>query len=153
MTSVNGNTEAEHIAMLLDLVTRRLRRDLNELAEPRYPALGGSHFRLLQIIPAGGARVTDLAERAAMTKQALGQLVDQLEQGGYVESVRMPADRRVRLVRRTAAGEEAVVSALRTIERLEERWRTEVGDRAYTTMRKALRELVETEVRALQAKV
>jgi DNA-binding MarR family transcriptional regulator len=158
MSGVNGKSElaaeppAEHIAMLLDLASRRLRRDLNRLADQldtRYPQLRGSHFRLLQIIPAGGARITDLADMAAMTKQSLGEFVDHLEQHGYVESVRLPADRRVRLVRRTAAGDAAVADALRTIARLENHWRDELGERRYTTMRAALRELVEADVAAL----
>jgi DNA-binding MarR family transcriptional regulator len=152
MSSVNGNSpaEREHLAMLIDLVGRRLRRDLQALAAdaaPQYPDLRGAHFRLLQIIPAGGARITDLAELAAMTKQALGQLVDHLERTGYVESVRMPDDRRVRLVRRTKAGDEAVASALDLIARLEASWRAELGERRYATMRNGLRELVGDQVK------
>src|SRR6266508_451968 len=158
MSGVNGISElateppAEHIAMLLDLASRRLRRDLNRLADQldmRYPELRGSPFRLLQIIPAGGARITDLADMATMTKQSLGEFVDHLEEHGYVESVRLPADRRVRLVRRTAAGDAAVADALSTIARLENHWRDELGERRYTTMRATLRELVEADVAAL----
>jgi hypothetical protein len=41
-----------------------------------------------------GARITDLAERAQVTKQTAGFLVDQLERAGYVRRVPDPRDAR-----------------------------------------------------------
>lgn len=54
--------------------------------------LRGRQARLLQLIPPGGLRISDLADRASTTKQALGQLVDVLQRGGWVDSGRDPAD-------------------------------------------------------------
>jgi DNA-binding MarR family transcriptional regulator len=149
MTLVNDiSAKEEHIAMLLEFANRRLRRDLNRAGGPRYPTLRGSHFRILQLIPDGGSRVTDLAERALMTKQALGQLVDHLQSEGFVESLQLPQDRRVRLVRRTAKGTEARNIAIEVIANVEEEWKAEVGERRYATMRAVLRELADADVRA-----
>jgi DNA-binding MarR family transcriptional regulator len=149
MTLVNDiSAKEEHIAMLLEYANRRLRRDLTRVGGSDFPTLRGPHFRILQLIPEGGSRVTDLAERALMTKQALGQLVDHLQAGGYVESRQLPADRRVRLVRRTAKGDAARDAALEIIAVVEDEWRAEVGARRYATTRAVLRELADADVRA-----
>ena len=63
-----------------------------------------SQLRMLSMTPADGMRVTDLAERVGMTKQALGEFANELEEQGMLESVRDPADRRVRIVRPTRRG-------------------------------------------------
>lgn len=131
---------ADHIAALMDFAMRRLVAELRA-STPDDTDLRGSHFRLLSMIPDGGARITDLAETAAMTKQALGQLVDYLQERGYVESVRNEQDRRVRLVRRTARGTEARDLALEAIARVEATWRDELGERRYAALREALTEI------------
>src|SRR3954465_7333719 len=57
-----------------------------------------------------GARLTDLAKRAAITPQAMGELVDELEQLGYVRREPDPADRRAKLVRLTRLGEKVIAA-------------------------------------------
>lgn len=145
MTSVNGHP-GESIATLLEGAIRRFVEAMTEAVGPGHAGLRASHIRLLNLIPDGGDRVTDLAERARMTKQALGQFVDNLQERGYVESARNPADGRVRIVRRTAKGDEVRDATVAAIERLEETWRAELGDRRYATMRNALRDLGQTTV-------
>jgi len=51
-----------------------------------------------------GARPTVLAQRAGITKQAISQLVRDLESRGYVEQVADPTDTRAKLVRLTERG-------------------------------------------------
>lgn len=82
----------------LDSVHVRLRAE--------FPDLHAAHLIVLQVIdhPPVGTRLTALAERARTTKQAMGQLVDALERGGYVERVPDPADRRAKRVRLTPRG-------------------------------------------------
>ena len=67
-----------------------------------------------------------------MTKQGLGQHVDYLQKLGYAESDRLRADRRVRLVRRTAKGDEAVAFGRAAIERVEALWSNRLGPARYT---------------------
>jgi DNA-binding MarR family transcriptional regulator len=139
MTSVNVFS-APHIAALMDFAMRRLVAELK--ASTAYETdLRSSHYRLLSMIPDAGARITDLAEIAAMTKQALGQFVDYLQSRGYVESVRSEQDRRVRLVRRTARGTAARDMALQAIARVEEMWRAELGDERFEALCDALSEV------------
>lgn len=142
MTPVNQvpGGDADHIAWFLDCAFRRLRVELDGLGG-RFPELRGSHHRLLSILPPDGARHSDLAERATMTKQALGQLASHLEAHGYIETLRDPQDRRVRIIRATAAGREARAAGDAAIAALERRWEAEVGPRRYATFRRVLAEL------------
>src|SRR5579859_7343846 len=52
----------------------------------------------------GGSRLTELAKRAGITKQSMGEMVDSLEQRGYVERIPDPTDARATLIRRTQRG-------------------------------------------------
>ena len=64
--------------------------------------------------------MTDLAERVGMTKQALGEFANALEERGLLESVRDPADRRVRILRLTDDGRVAVAASERVIAEVEQ---------------------------------
>lgn len=75
--------------------------------------------RVFGAIPAEGIRLTDLAARLWMTKQAVGELVDQMEAAGYVERRPDPADRRAKLICFTEKGWAAVDEALRIFAELE----------------------------------
>ncbi len=132
----------DHLPRWLEMVRRRLSRELGAtLASQRYPDLRGSHRRILQMIPPDGIRITDLAGIADMTKQALGEFVDKLEQSGYVISRRSEADGRVRMVSRTLSGDAAAAEARQAIESVEQRWRAEIGAARYDVMMAALRDL------------
>jgi DNA-binding MarR family transcriptional regulator len=143
MTSVNDESRvgSDHIANLLGRALGAIRAEVLVSSEEHFPGLRVSHYRLLDLIPPEGARITDLAEVATMTKQGLGQHVDYLQKLGYVESDRLRGDRRVRLVRRTPAGEEAVAFGRAGIARVEESWAQRLGSERYELLREMLAEL------------
>jgi DNA-binding MarR family transcriptional regulator len=139
MTGVKDGAQdaPDHVLALLGQVLDTFRRDLGR--QGRSPSgLRSSQVRLLSLTPAEGMRVTDLAERVGMTKQALGEFADDLEQRGLLESVRDPADRRVRILRPTSAGRRAVRSATRQIEAVEAQWRERLGARKWEQLRALL---------------
>ena len=143
MTNVPEAHARWHVVALVDLALRRLKADMEELGAPNpFHDLSGSRYRLLSMIPPGGARPTELAELAGVTKQALGQLVQQLVTLGYLELVEDPADRRARLVQRTAKGDDASSYADDLIVRLERSWREELGAERFDAMADALNHLV-----------
>ncbi|MEV6272554.1 hypothetical protein AB0L64_35635 [Kribbella sp. NPDC051936] len=141
MTSVNDDPRVDHVAGLLGQALRRIRAEILATSEEQFPGLRVSHYRLLELIPPEGARITDLAEVATMTKQGLGQHVDYLQKLGYTTSERLHEDRRVRLVRRTALGDEAVAHSREAIARVEESWSRHLGESRYAALRETLREL------------
>ncbi len=67
-----------------------------------------SHSAVFAQIKPGGTRLTTLAQRAAMTPQSMGSIVDELEGLGYVVRRPDPADRRAKLIVLTATGQRAV---------------------------------------------
>jgi DNA-binding MarR family transcriptional regulator len=136
------------VARWLEAATKRLYADLRAQGALLSPQLRGSHRRILQMIPSQGVRITDLARIAGMTKQALGEFVDGLEESGFVRSGRDPADGRVRLVTRTDRGDAAAEAAGQAIEAIERQWRKEVGAEAFDTMKQALRQLGRDSFRA-----
>jgi len=87
--------------------------------------------------------VVDLTGELRVSKQGLGQIVAQLAAGGYVETVPDPADRRAKLIRRTARGDEVTRTIRALVTRVEARWRREVGAERYAVFRAVLSELIE----------
>lgn len=137
----------DHAMSLLGQVMDGMRRDIhsrtNGPASADLPesarGLRSSQMRLLSLTPPDGMRVTDLARRVGMTKQALGEFADDLETDGLMETVRDPADRRVRILRLTSRGREAMEAGERVIVEVEGAWRERVGATAWDQLRKSLR--------------
>ncbi len=140
--SAPGDDEfPDHLFRWADAVSRRLSREIRVEVPARLQSIGGRRSRLLQMISPSGMSVTDLAHRAGVSKQAIGQLVDTLEDLGLVESGPSDRDRRVRWVRRTEAGERTVSETLTIIASAEDRLRRDVGARRYDAMVATMREL------------
>jgi DNA-binding MarR family transcriptional regulator len=138
--------EPKHLGYLLGRASHRMRRDLGALAEQlghtdRFSSLTGGSFRVLSIVPAGGARITDLARIATMTKQAFGQFVTQLEDLGYLATAPLETDRRVRVVRRTPLGDDTVRIVNLLYRKLEQRWRRAVGAERWDAFHEVLLDL------------
>ncbi|PQA75867.1 MarR family winged helix-turn-helix transcriptional regulator [Rhodoferax sp. TS-BS-61-7] len=66
--------------------------------------VGAAHIHITRHLAVEGSRLTDLAQRAGMTKQAMGTLVTQCEAWGMVTREDDPADARARRVQFTAIG-------------------------------------------------
>ena len=66
--------------------------------------VGAAHIHITRHLAIEGSRLTDLAQRAGMTKQAMGTLVTQCEAWGMVRRGDDPADARARRVQFTATG-------------------------------------------------
>lgn len=81
------------------------------LAERGHGAVRPAHGVVFQHLDDDGTTVSTLAERAQMTKQAMGELVQRLESLDYVTRVPDPADRRAKLVRPTDRGAEVIAIA------------------------------------------
>ncbi|HVL84100.1 MAG TPA: MarR family transcriptional regulator [Pseudonocardia sp.] len=140
MTSVNAVPAADgvHVAVLMGRLMEQIRATF---AGEDWGGLRQSHFRLLWNVPAEGIRITDLARRLRMTKQAGGQFVTFLEGTGHVRTVRDPQDRRARVVLRTPRGDRTVAAVDARIRRIEREWAQRVGPQRYAQFRAVLAEL------------
>ena len=66
--------------------------------------VGAAHIHITRHLGIGGSRLTDLAASAGMSKQAMGDLVDQCEAWGLVTRQPDPHDKRARQVIFTSSG-------------------------------------------------
>lgn len=87
-----------------------------------YTDITASHQAVFEHIDRDGTRLTTLAQRSRMTHQAMGELVQALEHGGYLERQPDPGDRRARLIRLTPKGQALVRQALHDIREIEAAW-------------------------------
>lgn len=127
--------------LLRDPFQEVVRRVSAGLADAGFDDLRPAHTAVFQHIEAGGSRLTDLAERAQITKQSMGYLVDHLEQRGYLERRPDPTDRRAALISLTDRGWEQVRAALRIIAEIEEDWASGLGRPRMQQLRELLGDL------------
>jgi DNA-binding MarR family transcriptional regulator len=88
-----------------------------------------------------GSRITDIAKAQDVTKNAVGQLVTELEDLGYVERVPDPDDGRAKIVRYTRKGRALIDDAARIAERLDAEIEAIVGTRRLAQLRSTLADI------------
>jgi DNA-binding MarR family transcriptional regulator len=111
------------------------------LSEAGHPAIRQGHGCVFRFIHEGGSRLTDLAESSGLSKQAVAEVVHDLEQLGYVERAPDPQDGRAKLIRLTELGAEAHRTALEIFADIERDWTERFGAERVATMRALLEEL------------
>jgi DNA-binding MarR family transcriptional regulator len=99
--------------------------------------------RLAQRIADDGSRLTELADRAQVTKQTASVLVAALEREGLVERVPDPADGRAQLIRLSAHGREAATHAMHVVIGVEQEWTEHLGPELAGQLREGLLKLRE----------
>ena len=86
-----------------------------------------AHMAIFQNLGPEGARIGELAERAKLTNQSVGYLVDYLEEHGYVERRPDPANRRATLVCFTERGWDEADACAKILDQLDEELTTRMG--------------------------
>lgn len=125
---------------------RSLDREIEAALEDRGAGeLRPSQALALLLVDRAGTRLSELAQRAAITKQAMMQLVDDLQEMGCVRRVPDTEDGRAKMVRLTAKGLRLRASSRKSIQAVESRIRRRLGGRRYEALRAALAEVTEGE--------
>ncbi len=108
------------LLFLLGMAFQLVLTEFNErVAAAGYPDLRPVHGMTFQILGRDGATSSELASRLGVTKQAAGQLVDDLERRGYVRRTAHPAGGRRKLVVLTDAARRHLDIAGRALHDLE----------------------------------
>jgi DNA-binding MarR family transcriptional regulator len=132
----------DHLGRLLLRVQRAFDVELNlRLRERGYEDVRPAHSAVFAHIDLEGTRSSELARRAGMTKQSMGELIADLEEKGYVERLEDPVDRRARVVRLTREGRRHVRDALEVIDGIEEGYTRRLGAERVRALRAALEDL------------
>lgn len=119
------------------LVNERAIERVNRESGPN-PPLRASHTALFPHLTSEGVRGADLAKKLGVTKQAISQLVAELEYWGVVEQVEDPKDGRAKLVRFTPKGEQGLLQGLTVLSALEEELSDKIGKRRMQELHTAL---------------
>jgi DNA-binding MarR family transcriptional regulator len=96
------------------------------------------HIALIRNVDEGGTRISEIARRAGMTKQATGQLVAEFVDLGYIRLVNDPGDGRVKIARYTAKGKRLLVAIVGSIEETEAAVAATIGATKLLTLKKTL---------------
>src|SRR6267154_5966919 len=100
-----GTVEARrrrNMRQLLLRASRIVNRHVVEGLHARgYADLRSTHTTLLSNIDLAGSTVTVAADRAGITKQAMGRLATELEDAGYIRVQNDPKDARARILQLT----------------------------------------------------
>jgi DNA-binding MarR family transcriptional regulator len=144
--TMNEGWRQTHLGRLLGHAARRfdervlylMAHDVNvPLALSNLAARGqivAAHIHITRHVALVGSRLTELAERAGMSKQAMGDLVDQCEAWGLVVRQPDPQDARARLVRFTANGLAWLQAFKEAVAQAEAEFRAEVGEEVGTVV-------------------
>ncbi len=92
-----------------------------------HPSIRRAHLQLMPHLDLDGTRITELARRAEISKQAVGQLVTDMEASGYVQRVPDPSDQRAKIVILTKRGRDAVIEGLAVFDSLRGELTAELG--------------------------
>ncbi|MEY4884658.1 MAG: hypothetical protein RIS34_2512 [Pseudomonadota bacterium] len=135
-----------HLGRLMDLALQRFDARVLELmaADEAVPLalsnlaargrLGASHIHITRHLALEGSRLTDLAARAGMTKQAMGKLVDQCEAWALVSRQADLRDARATHIVFTAIGLAWLAGFQRAVSQTEAELRAAVGQEVATVI-------------------
>ncbi|HLZ00966.1 MAG TPA: MarR family transcriptional regulator [Bradyrhizobium sp.] len=134
-----------NIGRLLNNAVRRFEARVLELMDERgHAGTRIAHVGLTRNLDVEGTRLTELARRASMSKQAMGELVDQCTELGLVERVADPSDGRARIVRFTGAGRIWLEAFRDAVDVAEREMRAELGKAVMDTILRGLAAYGET---------
>jgi DNA-binding MarR family transcriptional regulator len=114
----------------------------SELAASGFPDIAAAHGAVFALVGRSGARVTDMAARMGVSKQAVVLLVNQLEEAGYVRRVDDDLDGRAKLVQLTDRGRQAAATSRRAAQALDRRWATVLGAEQLRACKQALQDVL-----------
>jgi DNA-binding MarR family transcriptional regulator len=133
------------LGSLLNAAGQRLGAELDaSLRAAGFADLRAAHAPVFMAVDPDGSRVTDLAERAAMSKQAVGELIRHLETRGYLVVEQDPADRRAKRVALTDRGWDAVDLGERVIAGYDAWLAAAVGGDQVAQLRATLHRIIAT---------
>ena len=141
MTEITETTWTPLPALLDDFAEQCFEEFRERLDAAGHSSIRAGHGCVFRFIHEGGSRLTDLAESSGLSKQAVGEVVDDLEKLGYVERARDPEDGRAKVIRLTGRGADAHRTALQLFADIERDLAERYGAERVETMRELLEEI------------
>jgi DNA-binding MarR family transcriptional regulator len=127
----------------------RASREVNQAAVARLHDEGfvdvrASHAAVLAYLDADGTRMSDIAQRSGLSRQAVATAIRELHAAGYVDVGPDPDDGRASTVRLAPRGVDLCRAAARAIREETQRWGAIIGDSGLNDLLTRLRSLVDS---------
>ncbi len=131
------------LTVLLMLALRSMIDDVHaRLAVAGFADVRPAHGFAFQRLALNGATGNELAEHLGVTKQAASEMIDDLEERGYVERQPHPRDGRAKIVVLTTRGWDCIRTAESFFAEAERRWAEIVGAEKMADLRADLGRIV-----------
>ena len=117
-----------------------------------YSDLQPVHVLLFRYPTVADVRPTELAEQIGISKQAMNDLLRQMEAKGYLELRPDPSDGRARLITLTPRGSELMELVRSADQAVSEEWAEVVGQKRFNAFRQTLIELVQAADKSRRAR-
>ncbi len=133
----------QNIGRLLQRAVRAYsERALQKLHSHGHAGLTLFHTALIANLDIEGTRITTLAQRAGISKQAMGQLVVELSKRGYIQRQPDPKDKRATLIFFTDKGWQFLQDAYLVKKEIEAEYATILGEDGMIQLRNSLERLL-----------
>ncbi|GAA4080248.1 MarR family winged helix-turn-helix transcriptional regulator [Nocardioides kongjuensis] len=131
--------DREPLIALVDKTARVMRADMVAGAHRAgFAEVAPSHNAVFATLPPEGARAADMAARAGITRQSMGEVVRDMVRLGMLEMVPDPTDGRAKLVTYTDYGRQVAQAGMDHINALDRMFRDELGEAEYEAARRVL---------------
>lgn len=140
---MSGMAELLPIPVVID----RLYYQINEKLAERLQVAGfveirAAHGKVFENL-GSGCRVSELAEKAQVTKQSMAELVAYLEEHDYLIRSEDKSDRRAKIVHLTSRGKRAARAAELFLDEIYEEWTVKLGSKRLAEVQSTLSELLQ----------
>ncbi|RLQ20404.1 MarR family transcriptional regulator [Seongchinamella sediminis] len=115
------------------------RRIFSQLAERGHPDIRPAHSQVFANLGMGSVRVSELAERAQITQQAMGKMLKELEQMGYITRGIDDSDKRAREIRLTRLGVKLAADSLAAVDQARGHYESRIGAKELQQLEEQLR--------------
>ncbi len=144
MSSTPDLDERSPLIVLIDRANRAMQQHMVETGSQRGAIQGAkmSWNAVFGRLGFEGARASELAARAGITRQSMGEVIREMVDVGLLEMQPDPSDKRAKLVTYTEFGMEQARLGFHHILGLEQRFAEEFGEKEYAITRDVLERLV-----------
>lgn len=134
---------SNNLSRLLREFSRDFERRIWQGLEARgYPDIRPAHSAVFANLGLGAVRVTELAERAQVTQQAMGKMLKELERMGYVARTIDSGDKRAKEIQLTQRGIDLATESLTVLAQVREYYAGKIGARELDELEAKLRQAV-----------
>jgi DNA-binding MarR family transcriptional regulator len=132
-----------NVRRLLVAATRTINRHITlELQQRGYDRTRPGHAALLANLDFQGNSVTEIAERAHISKQAMARLAVELEDMGLITREPSDSDGRMLMLRFTRSGKALVRASVVIVDEFEASLKAKIGERSLATLKRGLATIV-----------